>query len=338
MCLACVLHAKDRTPPLENFRTVITGITEVTPEKPSGQTVGMSYNDAVLIKLGSGWRFLRGIEIDLNVPQAFFYYYGSLVCEIWTDIDLYPAAAAKTAEIAASQAVDLQGRQIRYEPLPTKIQTVYQMPLREDHGIKTSPYTVLLNPQIPSSYPLLFKITPVIKGMDESILAMRFQLTVRPIIGDEGAVAVKLNYPASPVGSGPSLQGRPVTVLIDDKVMENPQEEKLIKEGEHQLLIYSSDFRNENSRFVVERAKVTTLNVDLKDITPLLVFEAPEQAQISIDGTPLQRKNTPQPVEPGRHEVKVQVSDYTITKNITVQKGKTYTLSFMVDLSVTETE
>jgi hypothetical protein len=234
--------------------------------------------------------------------------------------------------ITAGQTVDMEGRQVLYEPIPAKILSVYQIPLRPEHGIRSSPYAELLSlPVEEDDYPILYRIIPVIKGMDQEILSMRFQLTARPIIGDEGAVSVRLHYPET-------LQNRPVTVFIDDKIVTNPLQERLLKEGEHQISIISSDYRNESSRFMVERAKVQAINVNLKDTKPVFLFEAPEQALIYVDSVLITRKSIPHPVEQGRHDVKILMSDYSVTRSVYAQKGKTYKMSFMMDLTVTESD
>jgi hypothetical protein len=319
----------------ESFRTIIAGTLEVTPENSAGSSVSLAYNDSCLIVLGKNARFLRGIELELSVPQGFLYYFGSLVGSIWVDVaedGVNPDEIAAGQTAAARRTADMEGRQILYEPIPAKILSVYQIPLRSEHGMRPSPYAELLRtPVEEGAYPILYRIIPVIKGMDQEILAMRFQLTARPIIGDEGAVSVLLHYPDT-------LQNRPVTVFIDDKVVANPLQEMLLKEGEHQISIISSDYRNESSRFVVERAKVQAINVVLKDTKPVFMFEAPEQALIYVDNALITRKSAPYPVEQGRHEVKIQMSDYSVTKAVYAQKGKTYKMSFMMDLTVSESD
>jgi hypothetical protein len=159
---------------------------------------------------------------------------------------------------------------------------------------------------------------------------MGFRLSVKPILGDEGAVRLHFRYP-------PQLSRRPFTLLVDDQVIDQPGEELLLKEGEHHLLILSDDYRNENRLFLVERARVLDFNIELQDPTPLLIFEGPGGTTVFLDDAPVEGK-IPVPVEPGTHEIRFQVSDYTVARTIRVEKGKTYHIVLSVDVDIAESE
>jgi hypothetical protein len=197
--------------------------------------------------------------------------------------------------------------------------------------LKNSPYATVPTGIVPPlSFPLIFRLMPVIKGISEEMENMTFTLLVKPILGDEGAVKISFRFPEQ-------LPGRAFTVLIDDKVIEKPGEERLLKEGEHDLVVLSEDYRNQSRRFMVERAKVMDLSVELQDPTPLIFFEYPEGAKIFLDDISVSNPQSLQPVEPGFHEVRFQVSDYSIIRPITVQKGKTYKVALSVDVDILET-
>jgi hypothetical protein len=282
----------------------------------------MSYSDAALILLDEEVRFFKGIELEFVVPQTYLPYKGSLGIALYADLDRIPEPGI----------ADLEARQLSFEPIPNKIQTVYQIPLRAGHGLRTSPYaSVPTGIVLPAAFPLLFRIMPIIKGIGEQIEAMRFSLSVKPILGDEGAVKIAVRYPEN-------LHDRPLTILIDDEVIENPGEERLIKEGEHHLVVLSNDYRNESRRFRVERGKVLDLTINLQDPTPLVIFEAPENTQIYLDNQSLGNNPLPVSVEPGTHEVKFQVGDYAVLKPLVVQKGKTYRVALSVDVRILEND
>jgi hypothetical protein len=135
-----------------------------------------------------------------------------------------------------------------------------------------------------------------------------------------------------------NLAPRPFTALIDDEVVEQPQETRLLKEGEHSLVIISNDYRNESRRFVIERGKILDLSIPLRDTTPLVYFEAPDNALILFDGETVDPSRQPISVEPGPHEVQFQVGDYSMVKSLTVLRGKTYRVALAVDLSVSESD
>ena len=306
----------------ESLRALIAGINKVSLADSEGVTVPLSYVSSSVILIEGDLRFFRGIQLELTAPQNFLAHRGSLAAALYGDLDQTPAVGT----------ADLECRRLAFDPLPAKIQTIYQIPLKAGHGLKTSPYaTVLTGVLDPATFPLLFRLMPVIKGISDDIERMVFNLIVKPILSDEGALRLSFRYPEN-------LPSRPLTVLIDDETIENPGEERLLKEGEHHLVIISGDYRNHSSRFVVERAKILDLVVELLDTTPLLLFEYPEETKVYLDNTYLPNPKTPRPVEPGLHEIRFQISDYTIIRPLLVQKGKTYRVALSVDVNISESE
>jgi hypothetical protein len=294
----------------------------VSMDKPGGDSVNLSYNAAAVIALDREIRFFRGIEMEFTVPQAYLAHRGSLAMAIYADLDRTPG----------SGLTDLEARQLRIEPIPNKLQIIYQIPIRSNHGLRESPYAALpVGVAPPESFPLLFRILPVIKGLNEEVVAMSFKLNVKPIFSDEGAVRVLFRYPET-------MARRPFTILIDEEVVERPQDTRLLKEGEHSLAIISNDYRNESHRFVIERAKVLELNIALRDTIPLVYFEAPDNAVIFFDDQEVDHSRQPISAEPGSHEARFQMGDYTMIKSVTVRRGKTYRIALAVDISVSEND
>jgi hypothetical protein len=306
----------------EPLRVANAGNLLVSRDNPNGDSISLSYVDSAVISLGGDIRFFRGIELEFTLPQTYLPYRGSLALALYGDLE-------KTPEPGVA---DLSARQLCIEPIPNKLQVIYQIPIRSGHGLRPSPYVSLPAGMVaPASFPILFRVMPVVKGLSEEIETMRFHLSVKPLFSDEGAVRVSLRYPEQ-------IPGQPVTVLIDDTVAENLREEKLLKEGEHRLVIRSNDYRNENRHFLIERGKTLDLVITLQDTTPLVFFEAPENALIFFDNEAVEGGAQGLAVEPGLHEVRFQMSDYSIIKPLTILRGKTYRLALEVDVSVSESD
>jgi hypothetical protein len=318
--LAIFLIIPNLTLQADTFRTDMGGSIEITPEKLSGGSVTVGINSSVLITLGAEARFLRGVEFEIAAPQAWLQYRGSLVMIIYNNI-----IGQTTTGIA-----DITGTQIALDPLPPRLQIIYQLPVRQPHGLRTTTsITAVQAIALPSTFPIVFRLMPVIKGLSSELENMTFTFTARPILSDEGAVRIIPRYPAQ-------LRNRPFTVLIDDNVISDISDQIVLREGEHHLVILSDDYRNESRRFVVERAKVIDLAIELQDPAPMIIFEGPQNAVIYLNNSRITRNNEPVIVEPGIHEVRVQLGDYTILQTLNVQKGKTYRVALSVDLSVQE--
>jgi hypothetical protein len=304
----------------EAFRTVVEGSIEVSSEKPAGSSVSVGINSSVIITLGSEARFLRGVEIEITSPQSWLAHRGAVGISVYNNIN--PQTLPGIADLESNRAA--------FEPLAARLQTTYQIPVRQSHGLR-KPTSVTVLPAVVqlSTFPILFRMMPLIKGLSEELENMSFNLTVRPIISDEGAIRLVPRYPAQ-------LRNRPFTVLIDDNLIVNIVDQIVLKEGEHHLVILSDDYRNESRRFVVERAKVNDLIIELQDPTPILMLEGPQNAVIFLDNVRFQRNRESVTVEPGVHEIKFQIGDYTITRNLNVQRGKTYRIALTVDLTIQE--
>jgi hypothetical protein len=306
----------------ESFRALLAGSLELSADSPEGASLNMGYNGSALIRLGRGSRYFRGVELELSAPQAWLAHRGSLAMEVYADLDRAPSPGIN----------DLEGKRVAFEPLPNKIKMIYQVPVRRSHGLRTSPYvTVINNTVLPASFPVLFRLLPIIKGMSEELEKMQFTLTARPILSDEGAVRFNFRYP-------PQMQGKPFILLVDDAVVENITEEQFLKEGEHHLVVLSDNYRNESRRFMVEKAKRVDIVIELQDPTPLIIFEAPGNALIFLDNSPVSRDSGHIPVDAGIHEARFQVGDYTLTRIITVERGKTYRIALSVGIEIEESQ
>jgi len=303
---------------VESFRTVVEGTVEVFPG--SAETpVSIGINSSVIINLGVDVRFLRGIELEITAPQGWLPYRGALVMMMYNNINPQ----------AASGISDLVGNRIAFEPLPSRLRIIYQIPIRNQHGLRTTT-TVSVPSSIaqPATFPLMFRLMQVTKGLPDSFEQMRFSLVARPILSDEGAVRIVPRFP-------PQLRNRPFTVYINDNIITNISEQIVLREGENHLVVLSEDYRNISRRFVVERARVIDLIIEFQDPTPIIIFEAPQNAQIFLNNS-LVRSRDPVTVEPGTHEVRFQVGDYTVIRTLNIQRGKTYRVAMAIDLTIHE--
>ena len=303
----------------ESVRASVVGVHTVSLSRQEGTTLSFSYNSSSFIQIEGDARFLRGIEIELRVPQSFLPYHDSLAVVIYDELNRSPEQGI----------VNLECRRVVSEVLPEKTQTIYQIPLREGHGLRTSPYaTVLTDVQTPSSFPILFRLMAV-KSIPTEVERMTFTINVKPILSDEGALRINFRYPEG-------FRDRPLTVLINDAPIRNPEQEILLKEGEYRLAIQSNDYRNQNTRFVIERGKTTPLTIELQDPRPRIIFEFPENARVFLDNVAITNLRGPIPVEPGVHEVRFQISDYSIIRTLSVQRGRTYRVALSLGVEISE--
>jgi len=303
----------------ESFRTTVEGSFEVTPERAAENAISLGINSSVLINLGEESRFLRGVEIEITAPQGWLQYRGSLVMMMYNNLKPH----------TPSGVADIDGSRIAFEAVPSRLRIVYQIPVRNRHNLRTTTAaSVIQNVVQPAAFPVLFRLMAVEKGLTAEFEQLTFSVVARPILSDEGAVKLNPRFP-------PQLRNRPFTVLIDDKVISNISEQVVLREGEHHLVVHSDEYRTESRRFIIERAKVLDLTIELQDPTPIVIFEGPQNAVIFLNNSPV-RNREPVTLEPGQHEVKFQIGDYTVTRTLNIQRGKTYRVGIDIDLTIQE--
>jgi hypothetical protein len=298
----------------DTVKATLAGRIVVDTSSYEAVTALFSETQAVILEIEGDTRFLRGVEVEITVPQSALsrnpltltFYHNAK--ETGRTEDEWEASPAYTESLAG------------------KIAPVYQIPLKLDSGLRRTPYVTVLPDE--TAFPLLLRITSAKTPPDEMT---PFHLSVKPITSDEGTMKLTLSYPQL-------LLNRPVSVLIDDEVVENIANAQILREGEHQLLVISADYRTESRRFFVDRGKTTEISITLKDTTPLLLFEAPERALVFINNRRIVTTDAPYPIAPGIYDIKIQVSDYTIIKTVQIQRGKTYRIAFTMDMSISETD
>ena len=306
----------------ETFRTIVAEKLAVSVLNPEGAAASLSYTDSAVITIEGDRRFLRGIELDLRVPPQYLKYRGSMAVAFYAPLKPVPAVGV----------ADLNAERIGFEPLPNKLQTVFHLPVQKNHGLKPSPYVSIPTPVVPaSSFPILFRLMPVIKGLPEELESLRFQFHAKPILSEDGAVRVVFKYPEK-------LKDKPFTLLIDEAVVEDPAKDFLVKQGEHVVTVISEHYRNENRRILVERARTLEVPIELQDPTPIILVEAPENAKVIFDGQALADPREPFPVEPGEHEVRFVIGDYSLVKPVEVRRGRTYKIVLSIDAKIEESE
>ncbi len=305
----------------ESFRAAIAAKVTLDSSIPQGESCYLAYTDSALIAFAGDIRFTRGIEIELRIPQEYMKYRGSLALGFYTSLNPPPELGV----------VDLSAQNLIFDTLPAKLQNVYQIPLRKEHGLKASPYVTIPKLELKAaSFPLLLRIMPVMKGLPDEIESFRFQIGVKPILSDEGALRFGLIFPESkPNGE--------VLVRVDDELID-PNSELLLKEGAHLLTVSSEAYRLESRRFHIDRARVTELQVELQDATPEVIIEAPANARISINGISLESGITALRLEEGDYEFRMDIDDYAISRTVSLIKGRQYRIALSLDLTVTESD
>ncbi|MBN2810439.1 MAG: hypothetical protein JXP39_00930 [Spirochaetales bacterium] len=282
------------------------------------QTIEMGYNDALGIAFEDDAVFIRGVEIEIKPPQAILEYRNSLA---W---GLYSAPSPQPDP----SVIDYKAVQLALNTLPSRLSFILQIPLKQNHGFKAGPYATVLQSIVdPAKGPVLFRLFPVMKGLPDNIETLRFVCRIKPLLTDEGGALLDITRPG---------EQHPISVRVDETLVQNTGEMLILKPGSHHLSIVSEDYRDEVRVFTVESARVTELKIELKDTIPRILVTAPENARMKVNGQETEVRREPFPVDPGTYTFSFALGDWEISRQLTVEKGRDYAINLKLDLEISE--
>jgi hypothetical protein len=152
-------------------------------------------------------------------------------------------------------------------------------------------------------------------------------------VARRGTIQLSLRSPAG-------VPAEPLTAWLDEREL-SPAELQALRSGLelpaglHRLRLASPALQEVNTSFTVEPGKTAALDVELQSLTILLSIEAPQSAEVFLDGEKLSTL-TALPIAEGTHQVRVKIADYNVTKKFSAEAGKHYHLSCVFDIIITE--
>ena len=91
------------------------------------------------------------------------------------------------------------------------------------------------------------------------------------------------------------------------------------------------------SSFAVQKGSVQTVSAVLRAARPKVYFEGPDSSLVFLDGKRIDyAPGKPVYTEPGDHIVVFQIGDYSLSKNFSIQSGKSYKISLFFDILLKE--
>jgi PEGA domain len=303
----------------ENVRGPVKAQVSLAPGS-GAQTNVIALEDLLSIDLENGGRFIDGLEVDITIPPSARQYKDLLGLYIYEKVSPEPT----------SSSISYTATRVDFIVLPTVAKIYLTIPMRAG-GVPSSPDTLNTSTVIPpSDFPIVLTILPVAKGLPASVSDSTFPVTVSPIVADRGL----LKLDVSENGKEPSL---PYTLSIDDTtITPNPAGYEL-PAGLHHLDISSDGYKEIYRTFGIDKGQTTRLDISLIPLVPKLIFEAPETAEVFLDGQRLDGvPKDPVPVSEGEHTVIIRLGNYSLTKKFTVERGRSYKISLLLDILVQE--
>jgi len=297
----------------------MSSVVSVSSENGEGETVSLRYNEAVAVLFPADPTFIQGLEFELRIPKAFQGSESSIAWSVYSGITPSPA----------TDRLDYSGELVATQPLPARVAMNLILPIASRHGIKSGPFASLIPMVVGEDrFPVVFKLSPIGKGLQPAMETAEFKLTIRPVLRDEGGIRVSVSYPDG--------TDHPATaVFVDDKRADDPHALILAKKGARVVRVSAEGYREEVVTVAVEPGKVIPLTVAMTPNAPLLVFQAPSGTFVSIDGQSVPPAElSGMAVEPGEHTLLFRIGDYSMTRKFMALRGKVYRVVLSVELEI----
>ncbi|MBQ9239585.1 MAG: hypothetical protein IJ191_09800 [Treponema sp.] len=315
LCLTLLLAAAGA----ESFRVHALFPITISEDDPREQTVTVGINDSIAFFLPDERVYCEGIEVHMQIPDAVAQWRDSVACSLYDNITPRPDAAK----------IDYEGTRIFVEPLPMRPSWTFRIPLSENNTIKDSPYVQKIGvvPNSGNGQFVFVRLQPAMKGVPNETFDALIKVTAKPLLRNKGRLALTVTAP----------EARAYTIMIDGQQHAAPETVGTVLDtGVHTVSITSEHYRNETRTVRIDQAKTTALEIMLKSIEPTLIAVAPDYVSIFLDDEPLVQRGSEIVVSEGDHVIRFYTDTYELTRKIHIQKGRTYTATLSVDITVTE--
>ncbi len=307
----------------ETVRGSLVGVLEVEDEEGT-ESVEFRPEGVVGVRLSPGLRFLEGVQLEISIPQA--------AREVAGGLGLY-VYAAPTASLDGTTETR-EGRRLFFLPLPARSRVLIQVPVSEDHDFRQTADVYVASPAGQDSFPLVAQIVPVMKGLPGRAATARFEIAAKPLIRNIGAVRIFLVHPDGTLIS--DLSEYEITTTLDGDAVERLDSEFTLLPGLHRVQVTSDTFENEGLTFGVERGRVTELRIELQRPRSTVRVEAPEVAELFVDGERIGEGRGSLTLPPGEHTLLFRMGDYTVSRKLVIEPKQDYEISLTLDILISE--
>jgi hypothetical protein len=312
----------------QNLRGLVVEELRVPGDAAYEKTVGIALEEMAALSLEGDTRFLRGIRLELLLSNLLKQHFDSFAVAVYRRLAPEPRKGVTA----------YRGERIFFQYLPYLNRIQVQLPLTAEENSEASAEAEegiyrLQAPLAREDFPILVAILPLMKGIPDTVAEARFYLTVRPVIARRGTIQLSLRAPAG-------AATEPITAYLDEREL-SPADLQALKSGQelpaglHRLRLVSPALQEVNASFTVEPGKSGILDIELQSLTTLLSIEAPQNAEVFLDGEKLSSL-TALPIAEGAHQVRVKIAEYNVTRKFSAQRGRHYHLSCVFDILILE--
>lgn len=300
----------------ETFRVHKLIPINISADRTEAVKVVTGINDSLAVFLPKDMTYIAGFEVLVEIPDAVAEWRDSVALSLYDDVKPMPD----------EKTIDYTGERIFVRALPNRPSWALRVPLSSLQAVKESAYALKAD-VVPSAKGgfVFVRLQPAMKGIPDETMAAELTVAVRPLLLRIGKLSLKVD-----TGAGE----KSFTLYIDN--VETPYKEAyMLDTGAHEVSIVSDLYRTEVRTVNVDTAKTTALAITLKSVEPAMTVIAPESARVTLDGEvcPLGKEFA---VSEGEHTMRLVMDDWEVVRSVNIQRGKSYTADFTVDMKITE--
>jgi hypothetical protein len=307
----------------DQIRGIVVSELAVPSDAAWENTVALNIEEMAVLRLVEPSPLLTDIRVELRLSNALKKHFDTFALAVYKNVSPPPQADRRFYE----------GGRAFFQYLPYLNRIYVLLPLagseEPEEPLPVGTYR-LQQPLAPDDFPLLVTLVPLAKGVPASITEEKAYLTFKPVLRKRGYVELDLSFPSG-------REAQPVRLFVDDQEVPRTDTPLELAAGIHQLRVLSTGFKDVSTTFAVETAKTTHLEVALEELTSTLRVDAPQGAEVFLDGKRLADSSTGEyTIQPGSHLVRIKIGDYSHSKKFTIEAGKDYHLAVIFDIIVNE--
>jgi uncharacterized cupredoxin-like copper-binding protein len=301
-------------------------VINTTVDRNSAPSFSLSLEELAAIAVPADIPFIRAIELEIVQSEQILNYTNSIAVYIYRDITPQPSTDIRA----------YNGELVSFEVLPPYKRVYVHIPLSRDYlHEQTSGNTFVIKELNQSTdLPLIISMLPVMKGIPDSLYSAEIDCKVTPLFEKKGVLRLSILSEEKQLEKD-LAEG--MEVLIDNETVPYPQQTYTLDSGIHVLQVSSDKHTDERITFTLSDGEVKELELKLKNPTPRISIEAPEDTTTFLDGEKINIFPGEQvEIQEGEHTILFKIGNYSMSKRFFVEKGSTYIISLLLDISIKE--
>lgn len=303
----------------DNVRGPLAGNIEFIPGESEFNPLVINIDDLITIPLEAD-PYTNGLSIKLKTPRTFQKFRNSYGLYLYKSI--YPSPSTSNRYYS--------GEKVLFEILPMQDEVVIFIPLTTGVTREDKADFYIADPIDPVQGPLVLTINPLMKGLPEEALNIKWTIEGRRYFNNNGGFLADFSEIRE------DYQNE-VTVNINSEIYYNSDKPILLPEGTYTIEATSPYHEPWTKEIEIRAGQITTLSLDPAEKEPTVIFDIPEGTTVIIDGEKIQIQNrNSQLLTEGDHSFFFTLGDHQITKNLYLEGGKEYKISIFLDILVEE--